>query len=146
MDLGFQVIHSNGTVVYPEGYRVSATLKQSPSTPSSVEAEGDSITHSVPTTPMCEEHKESNDSKQISPPVLMISLTHAVSVGPQRTAVTDVRTQGPLEKLQNSTGIVVPKEDSLASMNCDLVEGIWMGQTEFKVPVTNWGSVSLMLQ
>ena len=53
-------------------------------------------------------------------------------------AVADVRIQGPLENLQNSTGIIVPKEDSLASMNCDLVEGIWMGQTEFKVPVTNW--------
>ena len=76
----------------------------------------------------------------------MVSLTHAVSVGPQQTAVADVRIQGPLENLQNSTGIVVPKEDSLASINCDLVEGIWMGQTEFKVPVTNWGSVPLMLQ
>ena len=144
--LGFEVIHSNGTVVQPEGYRVSATPKQSSSTPSSVEAEGDSITHSVPTRPMCEEHEESNDSKQTSPPVLMVSLTHAVSVGPQRTAVADVRIQGPLENLQNSTGTVVPKEDSLASMNCDLVEGIWMGQTEIKVPVTNWESVPLMLQ
>ena len=76
----------------------------------------------------------------------MISLTHAVSVGPQRTTVADVRIQGPLENLQNSTGIVVPMEDSLASMNCDLVEGFWMGQTEFKIPVTNWGSVPLMLQ
>ena len=63
VDLGFQVIHSNGTVVHPEGYRVSATPKQSFCTPSPVEAEGDSITHSVPTTLMCEEHEESNDSK-----------------------------------------------------------------------------------
>ena len=63
VDLDFQVIHSNGTVGHPEGYRVSATPKQSFCTPSPVEAEGDSITHSVPTTLMCEEHEESNDSK-----------------------------------------------------------------------------------
>ena len=145
VDLGFQVIHSNGTVVHPEGYKVSIDPTQSSGISSPAEAEKDRITHLVPTTPMCEEHKE-NKSEQTSHPVLMVSLAHAVSIGPQQTSVADVRIQAPLGNLQSSTGIVVPKEDSLASMNCDLVEGIWMGQTDFKVPVTNWGSLPLMLQ
>jgi len=42
--------------------------------------------------------------------------------------------------VQGTTGIVVPNEDTLATMNCNLMEGIWMEQTEFKVPVTNWGN------
>ena len=40
----------------------------------------------------------------------------------------------------------MPKEHTLASRNCDLIEGIWMGQTDFKVPVTNWGILPVMLQ
>ena len=76
MDLGFQVIHSNGTVVHPQGYKVSIMPKQSPSTPSPVKVEVDPLT----------------------------------------------------------------------SMNCDLAEGIWTGQTDFKVPITNWGSLPVMLQ
>ena len=60
-------------------------------------------------------------------------------------AIAGMRVQATLDNLRGSTGMVVPKEDTLASMNCDLVKGIWMGQTEFKVPVTNWGSLPLVL-
>ena len=92
------------------------------------------------------EQKECDKSKQTSRSVLMVTLAHEVSIGPQQTAVADVRIQAPLDNLQSSTGIVVLKEHMLASRNCDLVEGIWMGQTDFKVPVTNWGSLPVMLQ
>ena len=57
--------------------------------------------------------------------MLTVSQIHAVSAGPQWAGVTDVRIQGPYENLQNSTVILLPKEDSFASMNCDLLEGIW---------------------
>ena len=137
IDLGFQVVHSNGTVVHPEGYGVSDIPKQSPSASSSVEVEDDSTTCSTSKTLTCEEHGGIN-FKQTSPSVLMVSLTHTVSIG-------DMTIQTPLDNLQSSTGIVVPKEDSLASMNCDFAEGFWVGQTDFKVPVTNWGSLPLTL-
>ena len=74
---------------------MSANPKQSSSTPSSVETEGDRITHSVSMILMCQEHAESNNSKQTNPPVLKMPLTPSVSVGPQRTAVADMRIQGP---------------------------------------------------
>ena len=47
VDLGFQVMYSNGTVVHPEGYQGSVNPKQNPSTASSMEAEEDGITHSI---------------------------------------------------------------------------------------------------
>ena len=146
VDLGFQVIHSNGTYHSPpKGYGVSVTPKQSFSASSSVEAEDNSTTYPTPKTLMCEEH-EGNNLKQASPPVLMVSLAHAVSIRPQWTAVANIKIQTPLDNLQSSTGIVVPEEDSLASINCDFTEGIWMGQTDFKVLVTNWGSLPMTLQ
>ena len=145
IDLGFQVVHSNGTIVHPKGHRVSVIPKQSPNASNSVEVEDDNTTCSTSKTLTCEKHKGIN-FKQISPSVLMVSLAHTVSIGPQWTAVADMTIQTPLDNLQSSTGIVVPKEDSLASMNCDFAEGFWVGQTDFKVPVTNWGSLPLTLQ
>ena len=34
----------------------------------------------------------------------------------------------------------------MAPKNCDLMEGIWLGQSEFKIPVTNWGNLPLSLE
>ena len=65
MDLGFQVVHSNGMVVHPKGYKASVNPKFSGSS----------------------------------------TLAHEVSIGPQQTAVADVRIQAPLDNLQSSTGI-----------------------------------------
>ena len=76
----------------------------------------------------------------------MVSLAHTVRIGPQQTAVARVRIQEQLDDRQSLTGVVVPKENCLASMNCDLVEGMWMGQTDFTIPVTNWGSLPVTLQ
>ena len=146
VDLGFQVTYSNGTVVHPEGFQVSVNPKQSPSTASSTEVEGDSITQSIPTASICKEKEGTNTSAQTSRPVLMVSLAQTVRIGPQQTAVARVRIQEQLDDQQSVTGVVVPKEDCLASMNCDLVEGMWMGQTDFTIPVTNWGSLPVTLQ
>ena len=47
--------------------------------------------------------------------------------------------------MSNLTGIVVPREEVLARDQCDFIEGLWFGQTEFKIPVTNWGTQPLVL-
>ena len=146
VDLGFQIMYSNGTVVHPEGYQASVNPKQILSTASSMEAEEDSVTQSIYTASICKEKKGSNASGQSSRPVLMVSLAHTVRIGPQQAAVARVRIQEQLDDRQSLTGVVVPKEDCLASMNCDLVEGMWMGQIDFTIPVTNRGSLPVTLQ
>ena len=81
VDLGFQVVHSNGTVVHPEGHTESVTTKQNSSTPSTVEAEvvqkDSTLTSSVSTTPNCEEHDQNNNSGH---PMVMVSLAYAVCI------------------------------------------------------------------
>ena len=76
----------------------------------------------------------------------MTTATHTTMHHGLPTLRTAMKVQAPLDNLQSSTGILVPKEDTLALMNCEVAEGIWMGQTELKIPVTNWGSLPLVLQ
>ena len=65
---------------------------------------------------------------RLSPPMLMVSLDHAVHIGPQQTTVADVRVLASQNEVQCSTGLVVPKEDIMTPKNCDLMEGIWLDQ------------------
>ena len=51
---------------------------------------------------------------QLNPLMLMVSLDQAVRIGPQQTAVADVRVLASQNKVQSSTGPVVPMEDILA--------------------------------
>ena len=48
-------------------------------------------------------------------------------------------------EVSNLAGIMVPKKEVLARDQCNFIEGLWFGQTEFKIPVTNWGIQPLIL-
>ena len=67
-------------------------------------------------------------------------------MGPQQTTVDDVRIGEPVDKIQVTEGIVIPAEGELTSRSCDFMESIWSGQEKFTVTLTNWGSLSLMLE
>ena len=78
--------------------------------------------------------------------VLAISLRHAARIGPQQTVMAGVRVDhNSAVEVSNLAGIVVPKEEVLAQNQCDFAEGLWCGQSEFEIPVTNWGTQPLTL-
>ena len=72
--------------------------------------------------------------------VLAKSLSHVARIGPQQTIITEVKVDhDSTAEVSNLASIVVPKEEILARDQCDFIEGLWFGQTKFKIPVTNWG-------
>ena len=82
----------------------------------------------------------------IATKVLAISLSHVARIGPQQTIIAEVKVDhDSTAEVSNLAGIVVPKEEVLARDQCDFIEGLWFGQTEFKIPVTNWGTQPLIL-
>jgi len=127
VNLGFQVTHSNGAVIYPDGYQESVTSGQSTSIPESVTV-GDCTVNSS------ELIVSGNDGNmgQLNTSLLLVSLAHAIRIGPQQSAAAAVQVQADQKKVQALTVIVVPKNDTLATMNCDLMEGIWMGKQSLR--------------
>ena len=43
-------------------------------------------------------------------------------------------------------GMIVPNENVLATNHCDFQEGLWNGDTEISVSVTNWGDVPIFIR
>ena len=39
-----------------------------------------------------------------------------------------------------------PMKEVLAGNQCYVIEGIWLGQSEFTIPVINWGIQTLVLE
>ena len=79
--------------------------------------------------------------------VLAISLRQVTSIGPQQAAIAEVKVDhSSVSEVSNLTGIVVPKGEVLGEHQCDFIEGLWFGQTEFKIPVANWGTQPLVLE
>lgn len=110
--LGFNKVHSDGTMVKPEG-------------------QGDS-TKVQPETAATK--------------VMAISLSHVAQIAPQQIVTAEVRVDhDSAAEVSSLAVIVVPKEEVLSKDHCDFVEGLWFGQTEFKIPVTNWGIQLLIL-
>ena len=78
--------------------------------------------------------------------VLAIPLKHAAWIRPQQTVMARAQVDhNSAVRVNNLTGIVVPKEEVLALNQCDFAEGLWCGQSEFEIPVTNWGTQPLIL-
>lgn len=129
--LGFRIVHQDGTTVKPFGQEDDPEEEDKSMAGMSAKSEG----------------QVDDPEDKSTPGVLAISVRHTVRIGPQQTLIADVIVeQEPLSEEQSQMGIVVPKEDELASRECDFAEGLWVGQQNFQVPVTNWGSQPLVLE
>ena len=42
-------------------------------------------------------------------------------------------------------GMIIPNEEVLATKHCDLPEGLWSGDKDAMIPVTNWGEVPVFI-
>ena len=107
---------------------------------------GFNIVYSDGTTVKPEGPGDSTVAQPQTTKVLAISLRHAARIGPQQTVMAGVRVDhNSAVEVSNLAGIVVPKGEVLAQNQCDFAEGLWCGQSEFEIPVTNWGTQPLTL-
>ena len=78
--------------------------------------------------------------------VRQVVLSQTLRLGPQQTRVARVElSANDDEDVSSQVGVVTPDESVLASDCCDLMEGYWTGESDFNIPVTNWGVEPVVL-
>ena len=73
-------------------------------------------------------------------------LSQRCRMGPQQTNSVKVCVCDNVPVTTVKAGVIIPKEGVLAKRQCDVLEGLWTGNTEFYVPITNWGTSPVVLE
>ena len=67
-------------------------------------------------------------------------------MGPHQTNTVKVCVCDNVSAPTVKADVIIPKEEVLAVKQCDLLEGLWTGSSEFYIPITNWGTRPVVLE
>jgi len=80
----------------------------------------------------------------VHPSMLQIALIKELHLGPHEKQVVRAKLNLVSQQTKGVVGILGPKSN-LAMHSCDLVEELWTGATEVKIPITNWSTTPVVV-
>ena len=139
--LGFKIIHSDGSAV---GSGTSDKTKEIVSTKeATMGSAANTVEEQQPDTGKNEGKTGSNT--QGSPEVVChVSLSCNLRLGPQQTKMVKVQVDSQLSPQVLQLGRLCPSSE-LENRQCDFLEGLWEGDKNLEVSVTNWGQESVFV-